>query len=410
VSAEMKAVYERPLQWNEGHRFSQPVRGAAGLVFRVNEKGCYALLVSPSAEHKRKLAFEVVARTFQGDSFAEAVIVPWTTVEGASATEAHLVVENVGDQIAIFVDGQQVGTVRDDTYTDGYAGFMVSAPAQATFSNFLVEQTSVFHPATSVALAQTKHPASDSGQAAAVAPPVVGATLASAGDKPWMSKPYDAWNEKDIQSILTQSPWVQTTTIRRTWLPVSEKDVAPGQLISGGIRQWPRDAPNLTGDSPAVMVRESEASTSLLNVDVYWDSSRVMRAAFARQSVLRGEIKESDAEAYVHAALTEYAIKLTMADMTPFQQNDEKFFQRQAFLEMRTRGRQLSPSHVVYQRDAKGRVKEVVFFFPKATPSGEPAITPDERDIEFKCQIADSSVHVGFSPQKMTDQAGGRDL
>lgn len=235
---------------------------------------------------------------------------------------------------------------------------------------------------------------------------LLAAGLVWADKKPWMSKPYDAWNDKDIQSILTQSPWVQTTTIRRTWLEVSEKD-APPVLINGGVRSWPADAPNLQGASPAVTIRESESSQrGELNVYVSWDSSRVMRAALARQSVLRGEIKESDVEPYARTVLQEYSLVLSMADMTPFVKNDEQFFQRQAFLEMRTRGRELSPSHVLYQRDAKGTLKQVVFFFPKTDSSGEPTITPDEKDVEFKCKIGDSSLHVGFSPQKMTDQAG----
>jgi Ca-activated chloride channel homolog len=140
VSASMKAVFERPLRWETNKQFSQPVHAAAGLVFRMNEKGYYALLVSPSAEHKKKLAFEVVAMTFQGDSFAESVIVPWTTVDRASPAESQLTVQDSGDQIAIFVDGQQVGAAHDQRFTDGYVGFTVAAPAQATFSNLLVEQ------------------------------------------------------------------------------------------------------------------------------------------------------------------------------------------------------------------------------------------------------------------------------
>jgi hypothetical protein len=107
----------------------------------MNEKGYYALLVSPSAEeHKKKLAFEVVAMTLQGDSFAESVIVPWTTVDRASPTESQLTVQDIGDQIAILVDGQQVGAAHDQRFTDGYVGFTVAAPAHATFSNLLVEQ------------------------------------------------------------------------------------------------------------------------------------------------------------------------------------------------------------------------------------------------------------------------------
>jgi Ca-activated chloride channel homolog len=141
VSARMKAVFERPLRWDTNKQFSHPVQPAAGLVFRMNEKGYYALLVSPSAEeHKKKLAFEVVAMTFQGDSFAESVIVPWTTVNRASSTEAQLAVQDIANQITILVDGQQVGTAHDHRFTDGYVGFTVSAPAHASFSNLLVEQ------------------------------------------------------------------------------------------------------------------------------------------------------------------------------------------------------------------------------------------------------------------------------
>lgn len=141
VSARMKAVFERPLRWDTNRQFSHPVHPAAGLVFRMNEKGYYALLVSTSAEeHKKKLAFEVVAMTFQGDSFAESVIVPWTTVNRASPTEAQLTVQDIADQITIFVDGQQVGAAQDHRFTDGYVGFMVAAPARAIFTNLLVEE------------------------------------------------------------------------------------------------------------------------------------------------------------------------------------------------------------------------------------------------------------------------------
>src|SRR5579863_558024 len=142
-----------------------------------------------------------------------------------------------------------------------------------------------------------------------------GATLAGAGNKPWLSKPYDAWTRKEIESIVTKSPWVKMIAIHRTWLTVSEKDVPPQKLINHGIRSWPRDAPNLQGSSPEVMVRQSEASELELNVYVYWYSSRVIRAAFARWSVLGGEIKQSDVDSYVRDEPQEYALVLTMGDM-----------------------------------------------------------------------------------------------
>jgi len=237
------------------------------------------------------------------------------------------------------------------------------------------------------------------------------ATLAWASNGPWLSKPYDAWTLKDVQSILTESPWVKMIPIHRTWLSESETDVAPQPLINGGIRSWPQDAPNLQGASAQVTVRQSEASQLELNVYVYWYSSRVIRAAFARRSVLRGEIKESDVEPYVRDAPQEYALVLTMGDMTPFLQKgkDEEFFQQHASIVMNSRNRSLSPSHVVYQRDTKGTLKQVDFFFPKTDASGEPTIRPDETDVDFICPIEDLYLHFRFNPQEMTDP-GGRDL
>jgi Ca-activated chloride channel homolog len=140
VSASMKAVFGPVSDVHE--QFAHPVHPAAGLVFCMNEQGYYALLVRPAPRYikKDKLAFEVVARTFQGDSFVESVIVPWTTVDRASPEEAQLAVEDVGDQITILLDGQQVGAAHDDRFTAGYVGFTVSAPAHASFSNLLVEQ------------------------------------------------------------------------------------------------------------------------------------------------------------------------------------------------------------------------------------------------------------------------------
>ena len=49
---------------------------------------------------------------------------------------------------------------------------------------------------------------------------LLGATLLCAGDKPWKAKSYQQWDEKDLQTILTESPWVRVTPIQRSWLPV----------------------------------------------------------------------------------------------------------------------------------------------------------------------------------------------
>jgi VWFA-related protein len=132
-------LFEPPLHGSIQSNFSLPVLPAAGLVFRMSWKGYYAMLVRPSDQPK-ELAFELVARKFPGDFETESVIVPWTTIACDSPFEVQLAVQDFGEQIRLFIDGQQVGSARDDTFDNGYVGFIVDAPVYAIFSNFVLEQ------------------------------------------------------------------------------------------------------------------------------------------------------------------------------------------------------------------------------------------------------------------------------
>jgi hypothetical protein len=240
-----------------------------------------------------------------------------------------------------------------------------------------------------------------SKQAAVLLGLLLGVTLVSAGDKPWKTKTYQQWDEKELQGILTDSPWVRVTTIQRTWLTVSEKDVAPDPQVSGGVRQMPSAGGQPGGSAP---IRAGEGSWRELNVFIYWQSSRVMRAATARQAVLHGE--KVDVDKYATAPQSEYQIILRMEDMTPFVQHNEEFFQSSAFLQMKKGKSKISPSHVVYERNQKGLIQDAVFFFPKTSPSGLPAVSGDETEVQFSCKIADSMVRADFRPREMADQSG----
>jgi hypothetical protein len=228
---------------------------------------------------------------------------------------------------------------------------------------------------------------------------LLGATLLWAGDKPWKAKPYQQWNEKEVESILTDSPWVRVTPIQRSWLPIEEKDV-PGQPpMNGSVRQMPNASTATTTPE-----RVGEGTWRELNVQIYWQSSRVMRAATARQAVLHGE--KVDVEKYVSEPQGEYQIIVRMQDMTPFQQHDEKFFQDNAFLQTKKGKDKISPTHVVYEKNSKGLVADAIFFFPKTTSSGAPTVSADETEVQFSCKIADTTVRVGFRPRDMVDQSG----
>jgi len=222
-----------------------------------------------------------------------------------------------------------------------------------------------------------------------------GAALWSGGE-PWKGKPYQQWDDKDIQRIFTDSPWTRTTTITRTWLPISNKDL-PDKIVSGSGRPVPTE-----------LERSGETSVGgALNFYVFWASSRVMRAASARKAVLHGDKKDLDVGKYASEPQDEIQILVQSEDMAPFTRKDEKFFQANAFLQPRKSKQKISPSHVRYERDAKGiLVTSALFFFPRKTASGELTIATDEKNVEFNCNMDGSSLRVNFEPQKMVDQSG----
>jgi Ca-activated chloride channel family protein len=120
--------------------FPYAVQPAAGLVFRLNELGYYAVLVR-GAPGAKQFSLKVVKREFQGDSYVEADVFPWTEVSSSAlSTGTEISIESVKNQITLFVHGQQVKTVRDDTFDGGYVGFVVSGPGHAAFKNLVVEQ------------------------------------------------------------------------------------------------------------------------------------------------------------------------------------------------------------------------------------------------------------------------------
>jgi hypothetical protein len=221
------------------------------------------------------------------------------------------------------------------------------------------------------------------------------AAFAWASDEPWKGKPYQQWTEKDLERIFAYSPWSLKSELTRTWLPLKAEELP--QMIAGGVRKLPK---GLEQSDEGRLGAE-------VNFNVYWMSSRVMRQASARQGILKKQTDEAKTDGYVNQPLDEYQIVIQGEDMVPFVRKDEKFFQANAYLQLRKSKQKIYPSHVRYERDKDGiLVTAAVFFFPKKTASGDPVIAADEKSVEFTCQVEGSTLRVAFEPQKMVDQKG----
>jgi hypothetical protein len=217
------------------------------------------------------------------------------------------------------------------------------------------------------------------------------ATLTFASDPPWLAKPFQQWDDQDIQHVFTDSPWARVTPVIRNWVPLSSDELP--NLIAGSDRGLPSNP--------------SESSGGQLNFFIFWASSRVVRGASARRAVLHGPKKDIDIDKYANTPQAEYQIVVQSADMAPFFREKEQFFQAHSFLEMKSTKLKISPSHVHYERDAKGiLVTSAIFYFPKKTPTGDPTISDSDKLVDFIFLLEGNYVRVGFEPPQMVDHTG----
>src|SRR5215469_18797810 len=148
--------------------------------------------------------------------------------------------------------------------------------------------------------------------------------VALASDPPWKGMPYDQWTDKDLEKIFTDSPWSRIGMVTRTWTPLTSKDAPAGSGVPAGGTQpnapMPGGRPGAGG--PTQGGASGTPTGDELNFNVYWASSRIMRAASARKSVLHGG-KEVDVAKYANEPQEEYQIVVQSEDMAPFVRHDE---------------------------------------------------------------------------------------
>ena len=86
---------------------------------------------------------------------------------------------------------------------------------------------------------------------------------------------------------------------------------------------------------------------------------------------------------------------------------DEDALKKNTYLLLKKTKQKVVPDRVVVVHGVdRQSVYRLTFQFPKTTDSGEPVITPDEKEIEFICQAGQTTVKAKFQPPKMVGQKG----
>jgi hypothetical protein len=233
------------------------------------------------------------------------------------------------------------------------------------------------------------------------------AAIAWAGGDPWKTKPVDQWTDKDIQDILSISPWakvkIQPEGARR---PDGMSQMSGSISTPGGSSDKSHVSSGSLPSQPGGTEKEDQAAASQAYYSIFWWSSRTIRAASLRRAVLKGTMTEADAEKTLANVPDDYMILVQGTNMQIFQHRGEEAFQQTAYLEPKKTKQKLYPTKVAFLKSSDGSVTGAVFYFSKKGTSGEPSISPDEKELDFYLQMGDAKLLTYFDPRKMVDNKG----
>ncbi|MHB8754846.1 MAG: hypothetical protein ACYC92_07810 [Candidatus Acidiferrales bacterium] len=246
----------------------------------------------------------------------------------------------------------------------------------------------------------------NAGVAALLALAVVAA--AWAGGPPWKTKPFEQWNQNDVRQILHDSPWAKVQYVPQEWKMSPGGGGAPGMSRAPAGTAAAAEGP-AEGAEGAEGVGEEPMGTPEGETAYYvrWNSSRTVREALVRDGILSGKIKEADAPKYLAAPITDYEVVVIGPDMTPFGSTSEDELKAKAYLRGKQSKVKVGATSVQTYRGSGGdRVTAVMFSFPRKTADGKDVAAPQEKGLQFVCNIKNLNLNTTFDPRKMADAKG----
>jgi hypothetical protein len=230
------------------------------------------------------------------------------------------------------------------------------------------------------------------------------AGVAYAGDV-WKDKDYQNWDEKDIQKILNDSPWVHPLQFggggsgaMAAPLSAAGSDAAHDGGMSTGTGGHGLSAGNGTaatqGMGPAMAYK------------VMWYSSRTVREALARGKELNGTPAD-EARKGLDTASDTYEIAIMGQNLMAYSRAGEDNLKSHAYLMSKKTHDKIEPSKVTVQKGGDGmRAIAIIYDFPKTTAAGAPTIAKDDKGVEFDAKAGQADVKMSFDLSKMADKQG----
>ena len=197
----------------------------------------------------------------------------------------------------------------------------------------------------------------------------------------WEEKELTAWSDRDVERMMSNSPWAKRITVVFPRPPrAAIDDRAPTAGLGRGGRGGRSGGANALGGNP---------QSRLI---VQWRSARPMRQAIVRGRIGEGGALDSSGRQLLAQRPTAYFIVVSGLPR-PFAQLDPAALMAEARLE-RPGKPPIRPVQAFPQREGNGVA--LVYLFPR-----DDAITFEDEEVEFVTEVAEATIRRTFELDDM---------
>lgn len=209
----------------------------------------------------------------------------------------------------------------------------------------------------------------------------------------WKDKDFKDWDQKEVQKILADSPWVKAV-----------------QFGGGGGGNPGKAITDMNGHAPQDMSGGGNSGggggAAQQNFTISWVSSRTYREAVARMREFNGTPAD-EARKILSAPQENYLILVKGNNLGALDKLGEAGLKEKAYLMVKKTKAKVAPTRVSIQKGPDGRrAVAILFEFPKKGATGEAIIATDEKGVEFFSPAGNEDLKIGFDLTKMADKEG----
>jgi hypothetical protein len=204
-------------------------------------------------------------------------------------------------------------------------------------------------------------------------------------------KPYTEWADKDLQKMMTNSPWAHSVSVSMGGPAVAPEGGGGGGRGGGGGGRGggPQGGEGGGADAPVPGVREPEISAR-------WQSAMPIRQAFVLLKYGAEAAKSEEAQKFLAKEQTTYEIVLS-GPLQPFLRGRPEDMPNAlgevTFLSTKEKG---AVKPVSIQVGKPGRSMDILIAFPRQMP-----YTVDDKEVEFSTKLGSSTVKIKFRLKDM---------